>query len=170
MLPCFDGLLHPLRCLLLRSVKFEQELTYDYKGKDLTLYRNPWLILLIESFDGFCGFLGIIAGNFYCASAAPPGMLASMNGLLYAAIFGVGTVNKTVLSLCGKTSLISYLGRALGTSVGSSLIMGRSGTRFAYLVFGILSGSTSVFYFFLYHSLLKKIERKRLKAIKGIVQ
>lgn len=69
----------------------------------------------------------------------------------------------------GITGLISYSGRAIGTSVGSSLIMGRSGTRFAYLVFGILSGSTSIIYFFLYHSLLKKIERKRLKT-KGVVQ
>jgi len=53
-------------------------------------FRNPWIILLIESFDGLSGFLSIVAGNYYCSIASPPGMLASLNSILSAAVFGAG--------------------------------------------------------------------------------
>lgn len=52
--------------------------------------RNPWIILLIESMDGLSGFLSLVAGNYYCSLAAPSGMLASLNGILAAAVFGAG--------------------------------------------------------------------------------
>jgi len=54
------------------------------------LHRNPWLAFLVESFDGLCGFLGLLAGNIYCAENAPPGMLASFSGIFYSAVFGIG--------------------------------------------------------------------------------
>lgn len=44
----------------------------------------------MELLDGACGFLGIVSGNYYCGAAAPAGMLASMNGLLTAVVFGAG--------------------------------------------------------------------------------
>jgi len=40
--------------------------------------------------DGLSGFLSLVAGNYYCSVAAPPGMLASLNGILAAAVFGAG--------------------------------------------------------------------------------
>ena len=56
----------------------------------LLCLRDPWIILLIESMDGLSGFLSLVAGNYYCSLAAPPGMLASLNGILAAAVFGAG--------------------------------------------------------------------------------
>lgn len=46
---------------------------------------------MVESVEGLCGFLSIVAGSYYCAEAAPPGMLASLNGILASAVFGAGT-------------------------------------------------------------------------------
>ena len=48
-------------------------------------------LLLTELLDGFSGYTAIIAGSYYCAAEAPPGMLASFNGIVFAAIFGLGT-------------------------------------------------------------------------------
>lgn len=53
--------------------------------------RNPWIILVNELLDGVSGFLGIVAGNYFSAEAAPDGMLASMNGVLTAAVYGAGS-------------------------------------------------------------------------------
>lgn len=49
-------------------------------------------MLLIESVEGLSGFLSIVAGSYYCAAAAPSGMLASLNGILASAVFGAGSV------------------------------------------------------------------------------
>lgn len=43
-----------------------------------------------EALDGVTGFLAIVAGSYFCSAAAPAGMLASLNGILTAAIFGIG--------------------------------------------------------------------------------
>ena len=40
--------------------------------------RNPWIIIATESLDGFSGFLSFTTGSYFCAAAAPPGMLASV--------------------------------------------------------------------------------------------
>jgi len=104
-------------------------------------FRNPWIFLLSEFFEGFSGFLSVVAGSYYCASAAPPSMLASLSGILSGAIFGAG--------------------RGLGTSVGSALIH-KYGLRTTYLLFGCLAGATAVVYFIVYHLFLKKIRDQRL--------
>ncbi|KAI9562166.1 hypothetical protein GHT06_013131 [Daphnia sinensis] len=102
---------------------------------------NPWILIVTESLEGFCGFLGITTGSYFCAAAAPPGMLASLNGILAAAALG--------------------LGRGLGTAVGSFLISSY-GIRSTYLLFAILSGSIAILYLTAYHLVLKKMERRRL--------
>ena len=48
-------------------------------------------LLLTELLEGFSGFTAIIAGSYYCAAESPPGMLGSVNGIMFAAIFGAGT-------------------------------------------------------------------------------
>ena len=53
--------------------------------------RNPWILLATEFFEGFCGYMSFVAGSYYCVSVSPPGMLASLNGIVYAAVFGLGT-------------------------------------------------------------------------------
>lgn len=50
-------------------------------------------MLGVESVDGLSGFLPMVAGSYFCAEAAPPGMLASLNGLLAGAVFGAGETN-----------------------------------------------------------------------------
>jgi hypothetical protein len=45
-------------------------------------FRNPWIMLAVESVDGLSGFLPMVAGSYFCAEAAPTGMLASLNGYL----------------------------------------------------------------------------------------
>lgn len=57
--------------------------------------RTSWIILLTEAIDGLSGFLALVAGNFYCSDMCAPGMptagmLASLNGILFAANFGAG--------------------------------------------------------------------------------
>ena len=47
-------------------------------------------LLLTEIVDGFCGFTAMIAGSYYAAAEAPPGMLASFNGILFAAVLAAG--------------------------------------------------------------------------------
>lgn len=55
-----------------------------------------------EFFEGFSGFLSVTAGSYYCASAAPPGMLASLNGILTGAVFGLGIQHlKNRVKQCG---------------------------------------------------------------------
>lgn len=49
-------------------------------------------MLATELLDGFSGFLGATTGCYFCANAAPPGMLASLNGLLAASTHGIGNV------------------------------------------------------------------------------
>jgi hypothetical protein len=44
----------------------------------------------METLEGVSGFLAIVAGSYFCAAASPPAMLASMNGILSASIFGAG--------------------------------------------------------------------------------
>jgi len=102
--------------------------------------HNPLLLLLTEIIDGFSGFTAMIAGSYYAAAEAPPGMLASFNGILFAAILAVG--------------------RALGMSVGSKLV-GLHGIRTTYLLGGCLAGGTAVVYFFINHFFLRQIRRKR---------
>ena len=62
--------------------------------RNILLFRNPWVILFIESIDGFSNFLTYLAGSYFCAAAAPPGMLGSLNGILSAAVFGAGKSTK----------------------------------------------------------------------------
>ena len=56
-------------------------------------FRNPWVMLAVESVDGLSGFLPMVAGSYFCAEAAPIGMLASLNGLLAGAVFGAGDIS-----------------------------------------------------------------------------
>ncbi|XP_046440928.1 uncharacterized protein LOC124191923 [Daphnia pulex] len=106
-------------------------------------FKNPWVILINESLEGTSGFLSVVAGNYFCGVAAPPGMVASLNGLLSAAVFGAG--------------------RGMGLTLGS-VLTAEYGIRFTYLVFGIFAGVTSLSYIIVYHLFLKKIEQARLLA------
>ena len=54
-------------------------------------------MVAIELLDGFCGFSAVVAGSYYCAAEAPPGMLASLNGIAVAATFGAGNSRMLVL-------------------------------------------------------------------------
>ena len=56
----------------------------------LKIPRNPWFLVISELLDGLCGFSVVVAGSYYCAAEAPPGMLASLNGIVVAAMYGAG--------------------------------------------------------------------------------
>ena len=118
--------------------------------------------------EGVSGFLAIVAGSYFCAAASPPGMLASMNGILSASIFGAGLIlQKLKLSNENYSNISFYMriitGRAVGLTVGS-LLIAEFGIRFAYLALGVLAGVTSIAYLFSYHLWLKKIENLRLNS------
>jgi hypothetical protein len=51
--------------------------------------RNPWILIATESLEGFSGFLGIVTGSYYCAAAAPPGMLASVRKIINSSGFSM---------------------------------------------------------------------------------
>lgn len=104
--------------------------------------ENPWILLATEFFEGFSGYISFVAGSYYCVSVSPPGMLASLNGIVYAAVFG--------------------LGRGLGTSIGSSLMSNYS-IRTTYLCFSSMAAGTAVLYFIFYHLFLKEIRMARLR-------
>ena len=62
----------------------------NYNVISFSIPSNPVLLLLTELVDGCCGFTAMIAGSYYAAAEAPPGMLASFNGILAAATASVG--------------------------------------------------------------------------------
>ena len=95
---------------------------------------------VMEVADGFCGFLAVVAASYYCAAEAPPGMLASLNGVVMATVFGAGS--------------------GIGTSVGSVLIS-EYGLRTTYLFFSYLTFGTGFVYLVVYHLFLKKIRQQR---------
>ena len=121
----------------------------------------------LELVDGLCGFFALLAGSYFCAAAAPSGMMASFNGILSAAFFGAGNLFQVdpanwPCSLCDTRGP----GRGLGSSIGSAVISA-FGIRTAYLAFGIAAGVTSVVYLFVYQTFLKKYEQQRLQAKKS---
>jgi len=67
-------------------------------------FRNPWILLATEFFEGFSGYVSFVAGSYYCTSVSPPGMLASLNGIVYAAVFGLGTETQNLSCLLDKTN------------------------------------------------------------------
>lgn len=135
-------------------------------GFTVDLYcRNPWILLVSEFFEGFSGFLSIVAGAYYCASAAPPGMLASLNGILTGAIFGAGILDPKIEFFHWRNFICQYSGRGFGTAIGSALTH-RYGLRIAYMLGGCLAGVTAIVYFILYRLFLKKIREDRM-AIKS---
>lgn len=130
--------------------------------------RNPLLLLLIELTDGCCGFTAMIAGSYYAAAEAPPGMLASFNGIISAAMLAAGASLDTRwkekrhlrLHHSWRYDFFSFAGRAIGTSIGSKLI-GMYGIRTTYLLGGYLAGGTAVIYFLINHFFLRKIREER---------
>jgi hypothetical protein len=119
-------------------------------------------VLAVESVDGLCGFLPYVAGSYFCATAAPAGMMASLNGMLSAAFYGAGesTNGRIIFEKC---CLLWAAGRGLGTSLGSAVIS-KFGIRKTYLAFAVTSGLTCVLYWLTYHAWLKRIEQKRLTS------
>ena len=65
-------------------------IAFQFVNAHCGFFSNPLLLLLTEIIDGFSGFTAMIAGSYYAAAEAPPGMLASFNGILFAAILAVG--------------------------------------------------------------------------------
>ena len=130
-------------------------------------FSNPLLLLLTEIIDGFCGFTAMIAGSYYAAAEAPPGMLASFNGVLFAAILATGThfEKSTHLWLYLSKLMSFFIGRALGTGIGSKLI-GLYGIRTTYLIGAYLVGGTAITYFFINHFFLRQIREKRHQKLK----
>lgn len=130
--------------------------------------RNPWILLATEFFEGSSGFISFVAGSYYCISVSPPGMLASLNGIVYAAVFGLGTHNRATSSHCENTSVkkktcynFDITGKGLGTTIGSSL-MSTYSIRTTYFCFSAMAGGTAVIYFIVYHVYLKKIRMERM--------
>jgi predicted MFS family arabinose efflux permease len=80
--------------------------------------RNPWYCLLLETCEAVTVHLMGVASSMFCASAAPPGTLATLNG-------AVGSFHYS-------------FGRGLGSFVGGILIS-QYGTRTTFQVdfFGI---------------------------------
>lgn len=104
---------------------------------------------VIEVADGLCGFTATVAGSYYCAAEAPPGMLASLNGIVVAVVFGAG--------------------RGIGTGVGS-VVISKYGIRTTYLFSSCLTAATGVIYFIVYHLFLKpiRLERRLQRNSKGL--
>ena len=70
---------------------------------------------VLELVDGFCGFSAVVAGTYYCAVDAPPGMLASLNGIVIAATFSAG---RGILT--GVVSVLIYYSTAFAPPICSA--------------------------------------------------
>lgn len=117
----------------------------------------------MEVMDGLSGFLALVAGNYFCANAAGQGgPLATFSALLFSANFGAGNKQEAADKMKSLIhNLALHKGRTLGTTIGSSLLS-TQGMRLNYLIFGVLSGFTAILYMVIYHSVLKRMEKKRL--------
>ena len=104
--------------------------------------RNPWYCLLLETCEAVTVHLMGVASSMFCASAAPPGTLATLNG-------AVGSFHYS-------------FGRGLGSFVGG-ILMARYGTRMTFQLFGIAAGIAGIVYLAMHRLWLVKLERLRTR-------
>ncbi len=56
----------------------------------ITFIRDPWLCLLFEPFEAVTVHMMAVASMMYCAAAAPPGMLGTLNGAVGSVHYSFG--------------------------------------------------------------------------------
>ena len=113
-----------------------------------------------------------VASSMYCAAAAPPGLLATLNGAVGSVHYSFG--NWVILFRFWVSPIIwRYLsliaGRGLGSFIGG-ILMANYGTRNTFQIFGTGAGICAVVYFVLHRLYLVKIERLRLRRKSGTQQ
>ncbi|KAI9554090.1 hypothetical protein GHT06_019362 [Daphnia sinensis] len=117
-------------------------LIYCIRFFGYSLIWDPWLCLPFEALEAVTVHMMAVASSMYCAAAAPPGLLATLNG-------AVGSVHYS-------------FGRGLGSFVGG-ILMSNFGTRNTFQIFGTAAGFSGLTYFILHRFYLVKIERLRLR-------
>lgn len=109
-----------------------------------------------------------VASSTYCADAAPPGLLATLNGVVGSIHYSFGYC-KTLYTAFNRFLIKDFLaikGRGVGSLVGGMLIA-THGTRPAFRIFGLAAGISGIVYFLIYHLYLVKLERNRMTQKKG---
>jgi len=99
---------------------------------------NPWLSLPFEALEAVTVHLMGISMSLFCASAAPPGLLATLHGM-------AGSVHYSI-------------GRGVGSFVGGYLIS-LYGTRNTFRIFGIGATASGIIFVVLYNCFMKPFER-----------
>ena len=136
--------------------------------------RDPWLCLPFEAMEAVTVHMMAVASSMYCAAAAPPGLLATLNGAVGSVHYSFG--NRLILfrfwvflshHFWRYLSLIA--GRGLGSFIGG-ILMANYGTRNTFQIFGTGAGICAVVYFVLHRFYLVKIERLRLRRKSGTQQ
>lgn len=60
----------------------------------LFIKRDPWLSLPFEALEAVTVHMMAVASSIYCAAAAPPGLLATLNGAVGSAHYSFGKAVK----------------------------------------------------------------------------
>ena len=61
--------------------------------------RDPWLSLPFEALEAVTVHMMAVASSIYCAAAAPPGLLATLNGAVGSFHYSFGTFSFICISL-----------------------------------------------------------------------
>ena len=123
--------------------------------------------------SGYGAHMMAVASSMYCAAAAPPGLLATLNGAVGSVHYSFG--NWVILFRFWVFSPIiwRYLsliaGRSLGSFIGG-ILMVNYGTRNTFQIFGTGAGICAIVYLVLHRLYLVKIERLRLRRKSGTQQ
>lgn len=109
-----------------------------------------------------------VASSTYCAAAAPPGLLATLNGAVGSVHYSFGKFYSNVAHIHGtNVHCLFYPGRGVGSFAGG-ILMANYGTRITFQIFGSFAGACAVVYFAFHRTYLIKIERLRLRRKSGM--
>lgn len=103
---------------------------------------DPWLSLPFEALEAVTVHMMAVASSIYCAAAAPPGLLATLNG-------AVGSFHYS-------------FGRGVGSFAGG-IMMANFGTRTTFRILGAGAGICGLVYFLLHRFYLARLEKNRLQ-------
>lgn len=63
-----------------------------FSFKDNSKFRDPWLCLPFEALEAVTIHMMAVASSIYCAAAAPPGLLATLNGFVGSLHYSFGMI------------------------------------------------------------------------------
>ncbi|EFX74053.1 hypothetical protein DAPPUDRAFT_252370 [Daphnia pulex] len=119
---------------------------YSVRFIGYSFITDPWMSLPFEALEAVTIHLMGVSCSMYCAQYAPPGLLATLQGMAGSCHYAIG--------------------RGTGSFIGGILIASY-GTRETFRMFGIAAGICGVLYVIFYYTYLRKNELSRTRKVPG---